>query len=388
MIYLRLFFSFLFSTVVLVALAASVAATPVHLQVVEQLNLIDEIEIAATPFHLVVEAPGRIWFTAPNDNVIGLLIFTDTAHYQVLTYTVPTVASKPYDIALANGKVWFTEFAGNKLAQLNPTTGSFQEFPLPSLNSGPMGLDVAPDGSIWTVESNTEKLAHLNLSTQKIEEFAYSRSVFMPVIFGRDETETLATSSPVTETVNIGFNDIAIGSDYTIWLTMPERNRMVYFSIGRHEFYDIATKPFVKPSAIVVDEGNVPWVIAQAISSTTPDQIGRYLPGTLSLWHWYSLPDGGNNPASLFYRATATARELWFTGSATASAGRITTALNRVLLSRQKAVLNLDLPSQPQGISADSNGDIWIALTNRPVIVRWQQPYFHNLYLPTIARSN
>ena len=51
-------------------------------------------------------------------------------------FPVPTIASDPVGIALGlDGNLWFTEFAGNKIGMVTPG-GTFSEFPLPANSQG------------------------------------------------------------------------------------------------------------------------------------------------------------------------------------------------------------------------------------------------------------
>ncbi len=322
----------------------------------------DEFFVKADARNIVHESAGRIWFTAPASNTVGLLVVTTTVDFRVDKFTPPTANSQPYDLVLRNGEVWFTEKAGNKLARLVPQTGVITEFTLPTVNSKPTGIALAPDGLIWVVQSATDKLASFDPTTQQFTEYQYVTSN------GTD------------------FEDIAIGSDNRIWITAPKLNGVVFFSTINKEFTARSTAPYIKPLGIVIGPSDLPWVTAQSASSTESDVIGLYAPGTLAIWKWYTTSTISNSLGGLYYRQTDTSNEVWYTGAQTGSAGRIVTRLSQALQSTQQGLLSQANQSAPWGITVDSNSDVWVAASGSRTIVRWRSPYFFYTHLPLVQK--
>src|SRR6516165_7909527 len=65
-------------------------------------------------------------------------------------FPVPTVAGQPFGITAGpDSNLWFTEFVGNQIGQLNPTTHAFAEFPIPSASSAPFDITAGSDGNLW-----------------------------------------------------------------------------------------------------------------------------------------------------------------------------------------------------------------------------------------------
>ncbi|MCS7240126.1 MAG: hypothetical protein NZ651_02630 [Candidatus Bipolaricaulota bacterium] len=81
---------------------------------------------------------------------VGILGLSGAAWAQVLPLTIweiPTHNSLPHAIAVgADGKVYFTEFSGNKVGQLDPRTNELRERPV---GAGPSGLVLNDDGGLF-----------------------------------------------------------------------------------------------------------------------------------------------------------------------------------------------------------------------------------------------
>jgi len=152
---------------------------------------------SSAPLNLIVERPGRIWFTLPDTSAIGSLIVTSTVEFQFTQFTTPTPNSEPYDLAYANGTIWFTEHASNQIGQLDVATGVIQEFAIPTANSAPTGIAVAPNGHVWFTERTGNRLGRFTPGSNTIDEFPYP-------------------------TTNAQLEDLAIGGDGKIWATAPE----------------------------------------------------------------------------------------------------------------------------------------------------------------------
>lgn len=342
--------------------AYSVTNTTSSISANDATLFMDEFPVNADARNIIHESAGRIWFTAPTSNMVGLLVVTTTVDFRVDKFPSPTANSQPYDLVLRNGDVWFTEKAGNKLARLIPQTGVITEFTIPTANSKPTGLAVAPDGLIWVAQSATDKLTSFDPATQQFKEYQY-------------------VTSNGTE-----FEDIAIDGANGIWMTAPKLNGVVFFSVNTKEFFAYATSPYVKPTGIVIGPSNLPWVTAQSASSDTPDAIGIYAPGTLAIWKWYTTPSNGSRPAGLFYRQTNTSNEVWFAGNQSGTAGRVITTLSQSVQSKQQSPLPQSSQSAPWGITVDSNSDVWVAASGTRAIVRWRAPYFFNVHLPLVQK--
>jgi streptogramin lyase len=79
----------------------------------------------------------------------------------------------------ADGNVWFTEVAGNKIGRLNPATNEITEWTIPTPISAPLGLD-ASGGFIYFVEYNAGKIGRLNPSTNEITQWLILAHVGYP----------------------------------------------------------------------------------------------------------------------------------------------------------------------------------------------------------------
>ncbi len=112
----------------------------------------------ASPFFLVPDASGDIWFAEPNANAIGEL--TPNLHNSGAStwkqWTVPTQNAAPFQLAFdAHGMLWFTEPQANQIGSFNPVTHTFTETATPSAKSTPYGI-TGPDakGAMWFTENN------------------------------------------------------------------------------------------------------------------------------------------------------------------------------------------------------------------------------------------
>ncbi|HXF62977.1 MAG TPA: hypothetical protein VNK95_15235, partial [Caldilineaceae bacterium] len=125
------------------------------------------------PLNLAVEAPGRIWFTAPDADGIGAIIVTSDPNEQTVRYRVDFIGlgrdSEPYDLVYAGDAIWFTLRGAGQIGRINPATREVALFPLSTPDSGPTGIDVGPDGQVWVAEA-TGRLSKLDPTSGSVTE--------------------------------------------------------------------------------------------------------------------------------------------------------------------------------------------------------------------------
>jgi streptogramin lyase len=108
------------------------------------------------PVFVAVDQSGKVWFTMPVTNTIGLY---DPVSTTVTQWAVPTPAAGPWDLVIdSNGKVWFTEHYVNKIGSFDPSSQTFHEIATPASNSDPYGITVDTSNNIWFTE-NTDSVA-------------------------------------------------------------------------------------------------------------------------------------------------------------------------------------------------------------------------------------
>ncbi len=114
------------------------------------------------PHTLVLDEQGIIWFTVQSGDRIGRL---DT---RTGAFTEYKTRGRPYGIALDRaGNVWFCELAGDRLGRLDPKTGTITELAL-ERGSQPRRMAVAPDGSLWVTLYGRGKLVRVDPAAQKV----------------------------------------------------------------------------------------------------------------------------------------------------------------------------------------------------------------------------
>ena len=103
---------------------------------------------------IVAGPDGRLWFTELSGNKLAKV----TTSGSFTEYTVPTAGSQPIHLAAGlDGNIWFVELNGNKVATVT-TAGVFTEYAVPTAGSSPIQITSGPDGNLWFVESNGNKV--------------------------------------------------------------------------------------------------------------------------------------------------------------------------------------------------------------------------------------
>jgi len=117
----------------------------------------------------VIAAGIGVLFTEFEANKIGFR----TRDGRMLEFTIPTPNSGPMDLDIAcegTGRcfVWFTEFLANKIGRLNPHTGEFREFAIPTAGSGPHSIVALPSfvselatHQVWFTEFYGNKIGRM-----------------------------------------------------------------------------------------------------------------------------------------------------------------------------------------------------------------------------------
>jgi streptogramin lyase len=329
-----------------------------------------EYAVPNGPRNLVAEAPGRIWFTAPAADGVGILTVTSPPAAPVVRYQVDflglALGSAPYDLVLDEEVIWFTLQGSGQIGRIDTATRAVELIPIPTANSRPTGIDVAPDGQIWFAEA-TGRLGRLDPITRRITEFAFSSDL------------------PATPHVE----QLRVLNDREIWFTLPDHDRVVRFNSVNRQFVSVPTRITIPgnplpegltPTGLAIDEQGQPWIAASGSGL-----VGRYAPGTLGLWAWYATTGPNSGPSGITTFVANGAREVWFAEGQAGNAGRLQIMRGFALLRSEWAPLD---GGQPAGITVDADRHIWVADAARNVIYEVTPPYFHHRLLTSVYGPN
>jgi streptogramin lyase len=103
------------------------------------------------PLFLAFDDSGNLWFTTPNNDMIGE--FSPASGTFIGQWPV-TPGSGPWDLTFASGQLWYTQHLASAVGAFDPVTHSHQDFQTPSANSNPYGI-AADSGLVWFTENNS-----------------------------------------------------------------------------------------------------------------------------------------------------------------------------------------------------------------------------------------
>jgi YD repeat-containing protein len=189
-------------------------------------------------------ADGNLWFTEYALNKIAKV----TTSGSVTEYTIPTANSGPEDITLGpDGNLWFTEYDGNKIGKVT-TSGTFTEYSIPTASSQPFGITLGPDGNLWFTEFNGNKIGRIT-TDGTITEFSIPTAASQPkgitkgpdgnvwfVEFAADQVGRITPEGTITEySIIIGGSglkptSIVTGPDNNLWITERDGNKIAKFA--------------------------------------------------------------------------------------------------------------------------------------------------------------
>lgn len=317
-----------------------------------------EYPVPGKPHAVSVEASNRVWFTLPEENLIGRLIVTSTVQFTVTTFTVPTAASQPYDLEYAGGYVWFTQRDGNKIGRLNPGTGEITEYAIPTADSEPTGIAVSANGTtnVWFTERTANQLGRLVVTgTTTSQMYEYPLPAAFPNAYPQD---------------------VAIYGPDSIWFTAPGVNRIGEF---KPSFVGGIFDPY---EMLLLPDSGVPWSISTGGGSLAvwftdygANRIGAYFPQTISNFFWYPLSQSDSKP----YGVALHQGRVWFTEETGQRVGEVN--------AQSGGVYEYGVGATLRGLDVDTGGHVWFAEYGANKIGEWRPPYFYRVALPLVLRS-
>ncbi|MGH9909464.1 MAG: virginiamycin B lyase family protein [Nitrososphaerales archaeon] len=126
---------------------------------------------------IAVDNKGDVWFYQTNASSVARFIPSNGAFIQYATNS-PLIAKQSV-VNLAggqitfdgNGNVWFTDARSNSIGKIERISGAVTMFPIPTENSGPLGIIFDKNNHIWFTEITGDKIGKLDLGSGIIEEY-------------------------------------------------------------------------------------------------------------------------------------------------------------------------------------------------------------------------
>ncbi|MBI5626615.1 MAG: hypothetical protein HY935_05365 [Nitrosomonadales bacterium] len=266
---------------------------------------------SSAPTDVTVSNSGKLWLTESNANQIGVL---DPVSLSFKEYDIPTISSNPGKIASdLRGNIWFTEFYGNKIGLFDPRKEVFREYPVPTPDSRPSGIVVDKKGIVWFLETEGNKLARLNPQDGAIQEFELPRSHETP-------------------------RDLAIDGSGVLWFGGHIGRNLMTFNPATKKF-----KTFLMPRN-------------GAIGSLTAGVDGKIFCTLLT-----------SSKIAVFDPATSAFLEL----DGGAWAAGVSPNVKKTATGASPDPDEEDVgKSKPDGIAADSKGDIWFVDINKDTLIK------------------
>ena len=227
------------------------------------------------PSDIVSGPDGALWFTAPSgfpDFFIGRV----TTDGQFTGFTPPECDPPQQGCSISprgitsgpDGNIWFTDFVRNAVVKVEPLTGTFTFYPVPTPAANPTGITVGPDGNLWFTEFHAHQIGRIT-TAGVITEFGpamdpdritagpdgnlWFTQPFENAI-GRITTAGEITSFPIP-TPSANPRDIVAGPDGNLWFTE----------------YNAGQVARITPAGVITEVESVrggPWGIARGTGNT------------------------------------------------------------------------------------------------------------------------
>jgi len=184
------------------------------------------------PWGIAVDPNGFVWVAESAKMVLGRLNPT-TGEY--VTFTVPTLNAEPRELVLEATtappyrvvNVWFTEYNADKIGRYDPGLNVFFEYPIISIGGRPQGIAlVGLYGNVWFTEPFAQKIGTLvqtypKITSTTVGTITSAATTSMTVSTSRT-TKTSSTASAIAVTVAIasaGVSVTAVTTTYTFTST-------------------------------------------------------------------------------------------------------------------------------------------------------------------------
>lgn len=203
---------------------------------------------------LTVGPDGTLWFSVTpcssgchgaTGNSIGRMTATG-----VLTdnYNVPTIYGGPVGITSGpDGALWFVESGGNKVGRIT-TAGVVTEYPIPTASSLPVIIVAGPDGALWFTESSSNQIGRIT-TAGVVTEYHLPTAASGPgfITAGPDgalwfvesaanQIGRITTAGAITEypipTARSSAGSITSGPDGALWFTEGAANKIGRVSLS------------------------------------------------------------------------------------------------------------------------------------------------------------
>jgi streptogramin lyase len=286
----------------------------------------------ASPFDITNGPDGNLWFTAPAQQEIGQITTTGTVN------TFPTGGVTPNGITTGpDGNLWFTAPGNDTIGQIT-TTGTVLNL-FPTGGTQPVDITTGPDGNLWFTAPSQQDI-------------------------GQITTKGVVKTFPADGVPGgnpLAVHDITAGPDGNVWYGLTGNGLIgqitpsgvvTTFSAGGTQPNTITAGP----------DGNL-W-----FGAASQEMIGRITTsGSLTLFQ-----DGGIQPAGItagFGRSPY----LFYSGPSQNLVGRISTS-GTVTTFPAGVTQPSAVTTQPEGITAGSDGNIWYAAQSQQLIGRVSTP--------------
>lgn len=253
---------------------------------------------------VITDLQGHVWFTqysgkgnvSPGGAIVGggsgRIVRFDIATKNFTSILIPTNGSFPMRLAMDQvGRVWFTEFLGNKVGVFDPVSNHMQEYRVPTNFSGPADLTFDSHGTLWFSESFSQQLGRFDPQSQSFTEYHLSA-----------QTASQIVSSPV---------GVAMDKRGNVWIADHGGNWIVEFNPQTQRISKYPTHfppknvyPISIVNDVLVDYTGRVWFAEHGGNS-----IGYYDPGTRTMVE-FAIPTGPIS--STLWLALAPNGDVWF----------------------------------------------------------------------------
>lgn len=182
------------------------------------------------PWGIAVDPSGYVWVTENQKSSIGRL---NPSSGEYVTFKIPTDSAEPREIAIevttatpaSIVNIWFTEYNKDKIGKYVPGTNVFFEYPIISAGGRPHGIALASGGTpdVWFTEPFAEKIGRLTQSggpstTTSVNTITSAVTTSSTVTVTRPQTTSSAATISIG-TAGVGVVGSAITTSSMITIT-------------------------------------------------------------------------------------------------------------------------------------------------------------------------